>query len=71
MVGDLREGLTDGKYKKVVNNRANAELTTQHARDDLKDTWYGIHEQPAKEDQFGRIVGTPNYLATAHPEESV
>lgn len=72
MSAELNEGATDGKYKKVVNNRGGqVELTTQHSRDDLKDVYYGIHESSVKERQDGRSVGTPNYVYTSPAEPTV
>lgn len=41
---NLAAGMSDSKYKKVVNDRGNAESTTYDSRRDLNDTWYGIHE---------------------------
>lgn len=72
MNGELSEGMTDGKYKKVVNNRGGqVQLTTTESRDDLKDVWYGIHEQPAKVRPDGKTVGTPNFVHTAPAEPTV
>lgn len=50
MNADLQEGMTDGKYKKVIPNRGGI---TQKAlayavREDLNDIFYGIHEAPVK-----------------------
>lgn len=65
MNADLQEGATDGKYKKVVNNRGGVvESTTHEARIDLCDTWYGIHEQPVKTNQSVQHKTTPNYVPT-------
>lgn len=68
MNGDLSEGLTDGKYKKVVNNRAEAEPTTQVARHDLNDRYFGIHEAPVKTFPDGLRHPTPGYVPTAEPD---
>lgn len=60
--GDLFEGMTDGKYKKLRMNRGGTceELTYQERRP-LNDIWYGIHEIAEKVLPDGRIVRTPNY----------
>lgn len=72
MNGDLNEGLTDGKYKKVVHDRGGVvEHTTIASRDDLKDVWYGIHEAAVKERPDGRNCGTPNYVYTRPAEPTV
>lgn len=66
MNGDLAEGLTDGKYKKVVNDRGGVvEGTTQNARHDLHDIYFGIHETPVKIAPDGLSHPTPNYVPTA------
>jgi hypothetical protein len=62
---ELAEGRTDGVYKKVIRDRGGfPEDTTARARNDLADTWYGIHEDPTKVDQDGRVVRTPNFRPT-------
>ncbi len=62
---ELAEGSTDGVYKKVIRDRGGfPEDTTAHARNDLADTWYGIHEDANKVNQDGRPVRTPNYRPT-------
>lgn len=68
LTGDLNEGVTDGAYKKVVTDRGGqVESTTWHARSDLNDCWYGIHEDPLKHTPDGRPVTTPNYVGTPAP----
>lgn len=58
---DLNAGLTDGTYKKGIQGRGGfPEHTTCETRDELADTWYGIHEAVVKTDPFGRPVTTPN-----------
>jgi hypothetical protein len=61
---DLAEGMSDGKYKKIVENRANAEMATYLSRRDLNDVYYGIHEVNPKVLGDGTIHGTPSYVAT-------
>jgi hypothetical protein len=67
MNADLSEGMTDGKYKKVINDRSVAEPSSQMNRRDLYDRYYGIHETPAKVLPDGLIHPTPNYVPTAPP----
>lgn len=63
--GELLEGSTDGKYKKVVQNRGGeVDLFFYLDRAGLDDQWYGIHEQRIKVGPSGRMGVTPNYVAT-------
>lgn len=71
MNASLGEGMTDGKYKKVVNHRDQAESTTQMSREDLKDVWFGIHEEQAKVRPDGKVVRTPNFESTRPAEPTV
>ncbi|OAA24511.1 hypothetical protein UG55_102933 [Frankia sp. EI5c] len=64
MNADLVEGMTDGKFKKVVQNRGQAERTTYQDRKALSDVYYGIHETPVKVLPDGRSARTPDYVAT-------
>ena len=65
MNSELNEGATDGKYKKVINNRGGSvEHATQFDRDDLHDLYFGIHESSVKVRPDGKTVGTPNYVYT-------
>lgn len=65
MNSELSEGMTDGKYKKVVQNRGGAiDAMTYQERSDLYDTWHGIHESALKHRPDGKMVHTPNYVAT-------
>jgi hypothetical protein len=64
MNSELNEGATDGKYKKVVRDRGQAEGATHASRLDLDDYYYGIHEEPLKVRPDGKLVHTPNYVAT-------
>lgn len=60
--GDLFEGMTDGKYKKIRMNRGGpAGDDTYRDRSDLNDWWYGIHEAREKVLPDARIVVTPDY----------
>ena len=62
---ELAEGLTDGKYKKVIRNRGGVvEATTHLARADLADVWFGIHEAPGKVDPDAHYKQTPNFVPT-------
>ncbi|KJK56229.1 hypothetical protein [Saccharothrix sp. ST-888] len=58
---NLNAGLTDGSWRKGVTGRGGVvEPTTPRIRDQLADTWYGVHEAPVKIDPFGRPVTTPD-----------
>ena len=62
---ELSEGMTDGKYKKVVTDRGGfVERATYLERQDLHDVWYGIHEEPEKVLPDARARHTPNFVAT-------
>lgn len=65
MNANLAEGMTDGKYKKVVMNRGGeVETGTIRSRLDLADTWFGIHEENTKVLPDGRTSHTPDFFAT-------
>lgn len=65
LIGELSMGSVDGTYKQVVRDRGgHIDEATVRTRQDLPDTWYGIHEAAEKVDPFGRLVRTPNYRAT-------
>ena len=62
---ELNEGMTDGKYKKVIRDRGGfVEPTTHLVRKDLADIWYGIHEEPMKVLPDALHQCTPNFVAT-------
>lgn len=70
MNADLNEGATDGKYKKVVQDRGLAEPGTYNERRDLDDAWHGIHEAPTKVvPGRGQAARTPNFVATPQAED--
>lgn len=64
MNNSLSEGSTDGKYKKIVRDRDNAEIATYEDRADLNDVWYGIHEKKIKVTPDGLLHATPNFVPT-------
>lgn len=67
MTGDLREGMTDGTYKKVNSRErgGDVERTTQSSREDLPDVYYGFHEAQFKEFPDGSgCRPTPQYVPT-------
>jgi hypothetical protein len=72
MNAELIEGATDGRYKKVVNNRGGVvEPSTYANRDELDDVWFGIHETQPKD--VPGMVGyypSPNYVPTREPDRS-
>lgn len=69
MNADLSEGMTDGKYKKVVTDRGGfVEPTTYEDRKDLFPFLYGgIYEETNKVRPDAKIVSTPNTVATPKP----
>jgi hypothetical protein len=69
MNAELSEGMTDGKYKKVIRDRgAFVEASTQLNRTDLSDAYYGIHEERTKTLPDGLVHQTPNFVPTASVE---
>lgn len=68
---ELREGATDGKYRKVngPDRGGVEEMTTLFEREDLNPQWYGIAEKQVKRMPDGRSVTTPRYrhIAPADP----
>lgn len=67
---DLHEGLTDGSYKKVIQNRGGFvdKSTTTRTRATLNDRYFGIHEAQMKTSPDGIQLPTPNYVPTAPVE---
>ncbi len=62
---ELAEGMSDGKYKKVVTDRGgNIHPETTDDRRDLSDAHFGIHEARVKVLGDGTIHATPDYVAT-------
>lgn len=68
----LAEGSSDGKYKKVINDRDGVvEDAFTKSRRDLNDNWFGIHEQQIKTLPDGSIRTTPNFRHTDVTTEDV
>ncbi len=69
MNGDLNEGATDGKYKKVITDRGGfPEPLTYADRKDLDPAHYGaLVEETNKVRGDGKIVHTPNTVNTPKP----
>lgn len=68
MNGDLAEGMTDGKYKKITQDRGgDVGTATFRARKDLDDIWHGMHELQTKTLPDGTVRTTPDYLANSQP----
>jgi hypothetical protein len=64
-VSEIEEGMTDGKYRKVVMDRGGiVEDATYNSRCDLTDAWYGIHESPTKMTPDNMRVRTPYCVST-------
>lgn len=63
---ELAEGMSDGKYKKVVTDRGGVvDPATYAERRDLSDAHFGIHEARTKVLGDGTVHVTPDYVATA------
>lgn len=72
MNADLHEGMTDGKYKKVVYDRGGiVETETWKSRADLLSAWYGIHEKQPKVAPDNVVAPTPDYYPTPPPMMAV
>ena len=66
MNAELSEGMTDGKYKKVVRDRGGVvEASTYTERADLNDRYFGIHEKQVKVAPDGLLHATPDFTKTA------
>ena len=60
---ELAEGMSDGKYKKIVTDRGgNVSPETYEDRRDLSDVHFGIHEARVKVLGDGSIHVTPDYV---------
>lgn len=69
VVRELEEGMTDGKYRKIVADRGgDVEMTTWRSRRDLSDTWHGIHEIDEKMRPDGIACRTPYDVSNPHAE---
>lgn len=63
---ELAEGMSDGKYKKVITDRGGVvEDSAFQDRRDLSDAFYGIHEASSKVLPDGTVHRTEDYRATA------
>ncbi|MEV7902212.1 hypothetical protein [Streptomyces anulatus] len=63
LTGEVNEGLTDGRYKKINRDRGGSvDPATYAARSDLSDRLYGLHEANTKERPDGLTVRTPGYV---------
>lgn len=72
MTADLREGATDGRYRKVAPDRGGVvESSFLEKRADLDDVWYGIHEKnPKVIPGLCETAPTPNWLPTKEPDST-
>lgn len=62
---ELAEGMSDGKYKKVVTDRGGrVSPGTYDDRRDLADVHFGIHEARTKVLGDGSVHVTPDYIGT-------
>lgn len=65
MNASMHEGATDGKYKKIVQDRDGVVHPETYAdRRQLDDLWYGIHEAATKVLPDGTVTTTPNYVVS-------
>lgn len=65
MNAELAEGMSDGKYKKVVMDRGGrVDPATYQDRRDLVDVHFGIHEARTKVLGDGTVRPTPDFVAT-------
>lgn len=59
----LSEGSTDGKYKKIVQNRdGQVDSATYENRADLNNQWFGLTEKKVKVTPDGLLHATPRYV---------
>ena len=70
MNGDLAEGMSDGKYKKVATAERGGVIdpATYLNRGALDDLYYGVHEAQTKVLSDGTVHTTPDYVATPAPD---
>lgn len=70
MNGDLAEGMSDGKYKKVATAERGGVIdgATYLNRAALDDLYYGIHEARTKVLPDGTTHTTPDFIATPSPD---
>lgn len=62
---ELAEGMSDGKYKKVVTDRGgNVSPGTYADRRQLSDVHFGIHEAREKVLGDGTVHVTPDFVGT-------
>ncbi len=62
---ELAEGMSDGKYKKVVTDRGGqVDPATYDDRRDLADVHFGIHEARTKVLGDGTLHVTPDFVET-------
>ena len=69
MSADLHEGMTDGKYKKILMNRGGVTegKLFYEIREPMYDMWYGIHEAPEKCLPDGTAARTPYFVPNDRP----
>lgn len=60
---ELAEGMSDGKYKKIVADRGGSvDPATWEDRRDLSDAHFGIHEAKVKALGDGSLHVTPDFV---------
>jgi hypothetical protein len=71
---DLEEGMSDGKYKKIVQNRGGIveKQLAYDTREDLCDVYYGIHEDNEKHLPDGTVDPQSSlYVVNKEPQIGV
>jgi hypothetical protein len=70
MNGELAEGMSDCKYKKVdtADRGGVVDAATYLNRAALDDLYYGIHEASTKVLPDGTVHTTPDYVPTPAPD---
>lgn len=70
MNGDLAEGMSDQKYKKIASSERGGVVdpATYLNRASLDDLYYGLHEARTKVLPDGTVHTTPDFVATPSPD---
>ena len=69
--GDLAEGMTDGKYKKIAMDRGGeVGQATWRERMHLDDIWHGLHEVKTKILPDTTVKSTPDYVNNPLPDRT-
>lgn len=66
---DLKEGMTDGGFKKANMNWCTEDMLTAQIRKQMAGVWHGFNETNPKITPDGRSVSTLHYYDIASSEE--